>query len=575
MTRPDRAVFSIAGLVVSLLVFAWPQFSAWFAGASTWYPLVTIVFSGLIVTLVATWPRSDLPSELRHKSWTPGSVVLAAAAAVIVIVAAYRWTRILVWQPYQADMLIVIREATRRFLSGRTPYTTYRSYDAPWNMAMPYGPGLWGPFLVAQFFRLDFRFLTVAGELFVPVWCGAAAAIEWMRGRATAAIAWLALTAALVAVLDVQGFTFIGHTPVYWPLFPLLAMSIGRSRWTLAACLLGLLVLARTTMVAIVPVFLWAAWTADRRRFPAALAALAGTIGVGILPFVAWDYRGVWDHMVLSYPRVMREAVWPVLARPGMETIGLTEWLIERHHEALILPSQLLAMLVTYAAGWHAIRRGASPLPWMALALFTFSMTTLYPVHYLYYDVLLLLVCGALAAIPGSNPASVGLSAWLLSTGAVIVLIAVMAVAQLSAWPHVAAGEDSSNSLMSSGFAMAERDGERPFKWIVGHEGAVVLPRRSARSAAIVVTAQSPFGPADAPQTVTAILNGTVLGHTTVEAGWHDIVFTAPRSTWWIGFNQLRLVFSSTVSPRAAGAGDDARELALAVSRVAVTPRTE
>ena len=89
------------------------------------------------------------------------------------------------------------------------------------------------------------------------------------------------------------------------------------------------------------------------------------------------------------------------------------------------------------------------------------------------------------------------------------------------------------------------------------------------------MTAQSPFGPADAPQTVTAILNGTVLGHKTVEAGWQEMAFNAPRSAWWIGFNQLRLVFSSTVSPRPAGAGTDARELALAVSSVAVTPRAE
>jgi hypothetical protein len=74
---------------------------------------------------------------------------------------------------------------------------------------------------------------------------------------------------------------------------------------------------------------------------------------------------------------------------------------------------------------------------------------------------------------------------------------------------------------------------------------------------------------------VTAILNGNVLGHTTVGAGWREISFTAPRSAWWIGFNQLRLVFSSTVSPRAIGAGDDARELALAVSSVSVTPKRE
>ena len=80
-------------------------------------------------------------------------------------------SRLAAWQPYNADMLIAIREATRRFLTGHTPYATYRAYDAPWDMAMPYGPALWGPFIVPQLLRLDFRMITIAGELFVPVWC--------------------------------------------------------------------------------------------------------------------------------------------------------------------------------------------------------------------------------------------------------------------------------------------------------------------------------------------------------------------------------------------------------------------
>jgi hypothetical protein len=164
---------------------------------------------------------------------------------------------------------------------------------------------------------------------------------------------------------------------------------------------------------------------------------------------------------------------------------------------------------------------------------------------------------------------------WLLSVGAMILLMVGMARVLLSPLPQVAAGDDSSSAMLRSGFAMSESDGQRRFSWIVGHEATVVLPRRSAQSAAIVVTAQSPFDSAEAPQTVTAILNGTVLGHTTVEAGWREIPFTAPRSAWWIGFNQLRLVFWSTVSPRAIGAGDDARELALAVSSVSVTPNKE
>jgi hypothetical protein len=51
-----------------------------------------------------------------------------------------------------------------------------------------------------------------------------------------------------------------------------------------------------------------------------------------------------------------------------------------------------------------------------------------------------------------------------------------------------------------------------------------------------------------------------------------DIRFPAPRAAWWVGFNQLQLLFSSTVSPRDIGEGDDSRQLALAFSRVDVTP---
>ena len=565
MTRPDRAVLSIAGLAVSILVFAWPQLSVSLGGAPTWYPLVTVLFALLMAGLVAAWPRRGLASPPARAAVTRAALIVAVVAAALVAVAIYRWMRILAWQPYEADMLIVIREATRRFLNGRTPYTTYRTYDAPWNIAMPYGPGLWGPYLIPQLLRLDFRFVTIAGELFVPVWCGVAAIVESARGRIAGAAAWLAVLAALLVAFDVQGFTRIGHTPVYWPLLPLFAAMIWRSRWLHAAFLLGVLLAARTTMVAIVPVFLMAAWTLDRRRFPAVLAALAITITVVVAPFIVWDYRGIWDNMVLSYPRVMREAVWPTLARDGMETIGLTEWLLERHREALVVPAQVLIMIGVYAATWPAIRRGATPLPWMALALFAFSMTTLYPVHYLYYDVLLLLASGAIVETLGIEPLRMTAGPWLASLAAVIAAMFVATLGVLAPFPHVAAGEDTKGHMLRSGFGMAERDGERRFSWIAGHQATIVIPRASAAAADIVVTALSPFGSADPAQSMTAILNGASPRSR----------LAAPRSTWWIGFNQLQLVFSSTVSPRDVGAGDDARQLALAVSRLDVTPRHE
>ena len=72
---------------------------------------------------------------------------------------------------------------------------------------------------------------------------------------------------------------------------------------------------------------------------------------------------------------------------------------------------------------------------------------------------------------------------------------------------------------------------------------------------------------------MTAILNGTLLTEAAIPPGWQEIRIAAPSSAWWIGFNELRLLFSATVSPRDVGSGDDPRPLALAVSRVDVVER--
>src|SRR6267378_2997542 len=146
-------------------------------GGNPWYPLVTVVFTILIIATVITWSWGDRASISNGASLIPAVPIVAVIAASVVALAMYRWIRVMAWQPYAADMLIVIREATNRFLHGRTPYATYRSYDAPWNMVLPYGPALWGPFLVPQLLRLDFRILTIVGELFVPVWCGVTAVV--------------------------------------------------------------------------------------------------------------------------------------------------------------------------------------------------------------------------------------------------------------------------------------------------------------------------------------------------------------------------------------------------------------
>lgn len=563
------AEFLPAALAAAVLIFAWPELSLTLRGVPASYAVVTALFAVLVVAIVLVWPRRVGAVSSAAKSSRSVAWLVAVIAVVPLVIATYRWTRLALWHPYGADMLIVIREATRRFLNGRNPYTVYRSYDTTWDMAMPYGPALWAPYAVAQVLRLDFRVLTIVGELFVPSWCAVAAVVEAARGKLTAA-SWIAVLVALLAAFDVQRFTLIGHTPVYWPWLLLFPMMIVLGWWNAAACLLGILVVARTTMVAIVPVFLMAAWRVDRRRFVAALISLTTTIAALLAPFVVWDHRSLWDSMVLSYPRVMKAAVWPVLARPGTETLGLTEWLLERHAEWLVVPAQIAAMIGVYAAAAAALRRARDPLPWMALALFVFSMTTLYPVHYLYYDVLLLLVSAALAETLGGTAERV-LVAWpgTLIALAILVFVAMRAVAP--PFPHLAAGQLPADQPFRAGFARRETDGQREFSWIVGHEARIVLPRTSAAAADIVLTAQWPFE--QSPQRMAAVLNGTLLTERMIPAGWTEIRIPAPRSAWWVGFNDLRLQFSSATSPRDLGLGADPRPLALGLSRVDVVPR--
>jgi hypothetical protein len=558
-------------LSAAILVVASPELGFTAFGTRPPYLAVTIVLTVLIAAIAAA-QRSVEAEPSGVASHAVAAAIVGASAAAVVAIAAYRWTRLAVWLPYQADMLIVIREATRRFLDGHSPYVVYRAYDAPWDMAMPYGPALWGPYVAAQLLRLDFRLFSIAGELFVPVWCGIAAAIEAARGRMASAAAWLTVLAALVVMLDVQRFTLIGHTPVYWPLFPALAVAMTRSRWTAAACLVGVLVIARTTMAAMVPVFLFAVFTLDKKRFAAAFAAMAATAAIGLAPFAIADFGGLWDSMVMSYPRVMKNAVWPVLAKPGLETIGVTEWLLETHRESLIVPAQIAAMLIAYAAAVVAICRRAPPLPWMALALFAFSMTTLYPVHYLYYDVLLLLVADAVAQTV--DPAAVPRVAapWLFSLAAIGTLVAVIVRVAASPFPSVIASDAARNRELRSGFSSIEYDGGRTFSWIVGHEARVVLPRSSAAAADIVLTAESPVEADQPPQRMSAMLNGVLLGEITIPAGRQQIRIAAGRGAWWIGYNELRLMFASTVVPREVGAGSDRRPLALSIAGITIEP---
>ena len=153
------------------------------------------------------------------------------------------------------------------------------------------------------------------------------------------------------------------------------------------------------------------------------LAILLTTVTLLLLPFAIWDVQSFWYGMVTSYRRVIKHVVWGAADQGAIRTIGITGWLLSHHLERFVEVTQLCALAIVYAVAWRALRRGARPLPWMGCALLTFSMTTLWPVSYIYFDVLLLFVSAAAAETLGRPSPRAIAEGWAMMLATAIVLV--------------------------------------------------------------------------------------------------------------------------------------------------------
>jgi hypothetical protein len=499
-------------------------------------------------------------------------LLVAAVACTIVAAGAWHWIGEVLANPIdpnRADMLPVIGAVLRSALKGHDPYAIYH---VPWEAPLGYGPVLWIPYFVPYFLHADLRIVTLFGALVLPMWCAAAAMVHAMRRDVVGTATWLILTVAILANPDLTYFMTVGHTPSYWPLLPLFAVLVTAERWKTAAFVLGLIVVGRSTMVAGVPIFLMSVWVNNR---PAALGALllcAAPIVMLMGPFAIWDPHALWYGMVAVYPHVIKQAVWSVPDGAIAHTIGVTGWLVSHHLERLVEATQACLVLAVWIAGWFAVRRGARPLPWMALATLAFCMTTLWPLYYIYFDVLLLFVSGAIAESIVSADTRAPMKWWaasLIATGCVVATALLIAA---PANPHIDFASADSLRWLYQGFGMSRAEGEPALPWIWGNDGTVALPRRSTRSSMIVVDANPVVPREGPPQRVTAILNGRPLGTIDAPRGWQRLRFTAPSFAWVIGANELKLVCAFSNSPILIGMSDDPRHLSLAVRRIDVEP---
>jgi hypothetical protein len=541
-------------------------------GSTTAFALSTFLLIGANAALVGLLGRSSSSrtAPLRVDS-SRGSTLAAAACAtagaLLLFVAARTWIgEILAYpnDPYRADMMIVIRSGIRRVLQGRNPYTLYQ---IPWDATLPYGPVLWAPYIVPYLLRTDTRFISVLGMLVIPVACTLAATGLAAARRYVSAIALLVVVAAIAFSSELRGFASIAHTPSYWPLLPLFAWLVARQRWRAAAVAAGLLLVARSTMVALAPVLLIAIWHRHRRQLASSSLLLAGAAILPYLPFAIWDPQALFYALYGSYQQLMKGFVWQHTTW-AHQTIGITGLLLRAGLERLAEPLQAAATIAVVAASWRSIARGADPLAWMAASLLAFSATALWPVHYMYFDVLLLWTAALLVRAPWPIGSSVW-QPWLVSLAAAMAIVVGVSGIALARDPVIDVGTGADRALLYRGFSSNEGS-ERTFAWIEGREARILVVRRSRADAALDIDCE-PFSPtAESTQAMSVTLNGALLGTVTLRPGWQRVTLEAPSNAWVVGVNELTLSLSDARSPKGAGTGTDERELSAAIDRLAI-----
>lgn len=543
------------------------------AGAGHAYTLGTLLMLTLAGLLPAVWP----PAVDDRSSGGTNALVVAAVAIAGLALLGWVSSRLLPavfagpLDPNRGDMLVIIEHAIAQFLTHGNPYAIHH---VPWDAPLSYGPVLWLPFVLPHVLRVDPRILTLVAQLVVPASLILAAAARAGRRDLLRAAALAGLGAALALNPDILRFHAIGHTQIYWPLLLIFAATFAGGRWTAAAICLGLLVAARTTMVALVPVFFLHLATT---RVLSARHALWFTLAAGLpfLPFVLADPGSVYYAMFGVYLKVMKGFVW-YSTTWTQNTYGLTGRLLERGLERYVELAQVAALGVTYLLCWRSLHRGGRPEPWMALALLVFSMTTLWPVGYLYFDVWVLLACGLLSydglgGLPGRRVAS------LVACAAAACLAIVLSAAAFRPGSSYSLdiGEPSTAGYTGGGFGrdVAVEDEGRQVVWVEGETARVRLPRAGWLGATIRIEIRpnginaghnAELADGGLVQRVSAALNGRTLGVTTLSPGWQEITFTTRGRDWRYGFNVLDLQFTYAVT----GRDGDGRALSAAIDHI-------
>lgn len=544
---------SRAGLIPPLattVMVTVPLFHRWATesvGPVAAFRVGTVIMLVALWCLVRFWPEWERASAVGEARRSRAGFALA----VVVVVATSVWVAQALLpvvfagrlDPERGDMLVVVDAGIREWLGGRMPY---RLYYLPKEAPLPYGPVLWAPYVPAVALHIDLRVISLVATLTAIGTCLLIATTGLVQRRWLPAVAVIVPALMLAGHADIWAFYPIAHTPVYWPLIVLFALLITHRQWLWAAAVLGALISARSTMVSLVPVFLMAVHVAGLRAWrPLLLTGLCAL--VPLVPFVIQDPDAIVYAFIGSYERVMKSVVW-AQTNWAHRTYGLTSVLLHTGLDRYVQAAQALSLAVVYTLAWRRIRAQQAPAPWLVASLMAFTMTSLWPVLYTYFDVWILAV-GFLSAavfkamVPAAH-AALRPVAWMAIVG-VVSVAAVFTVGALSTGRRsvIDIGTPASEGLTGGGFGNDQSvvEGDRTLVWVTGATARVRLPRAGLGPATIELHLRPFADTHNFPTVLIAKLNGQDIGGATLKDGWQVISLPTQRQHWLYGFNVLDL----------------------------------
>jgi hypothetical protein len=285
---------------------------------------------------------------------------------------------------------------------------------------------------------------------------------------------------------------------------------------------------------------------------------MAAVVAVSFGPFLLVDWGTVVYGLYGNYVRVITGTVWTETNWMA-STLGLTRVLVSSGWSDYVGLSQAVVMGLVCAAAWWRLRPD-SPAPWLLVSLAAFSMTTLWPVWYVFLDVFVL---GVALLVADWSP-RLRARPWATAAG-VAALTVVTIVATLLVTPGVYYAIEPGQTPrwhLRSGFG-DEVDG---FAWATRERVHLRVPRGLWTDAVIEITCAPYEAPGAPQQTLGVSLNGVSLGQVALRPGVQTVSVPTRSRHWRIGHNEVVLAFAYALET-----GDGERRAAR-VGRIAVRP---